>query len=328
MEEEPPSRLKARHVGTRQATIQLPLLEGTPVLRTRRLEKFLHIGALFVKHEGTNPTGTHKDRLARVQVAFAKASGFAGLSVGTCGNHGTALAFHARKAGLRCTLFAPSRYHLPRLAEMKAYGADVRLVDGPYESAVEASVRFAMDNGLYDANPGAADHAQRGLEAYAPIAREIVVAAGCPDNVAVPMGNGTAIWGIQQGFEQLRKEGRIQKAPAMIGASTQTGNPILDSWRTGAPVVTDLNPEHLHETHVNEPLVSIHPYDGDHALEAIRASHGQAVAIADNEMLRMANWLRRLESVKALPAGTAGLAAIERIRPSGTSVAVITSRSF
>jgi threonine synthase len=303
------------------------MLEGTPSLRARRLESFLHLGALYVKHEGANVTGTHKDRLAAVQVAYAKSRGFKAVSVGTCGNHGTALAYAAKKAGLACIIFAPSRYHLPRLAEMRMHGAEVHLVDGPYEAAVEASVRYASDRGIYDANPGARDHAERGREAYGAIAREIVESVGHVDVVAVPMGNGTAIYGIQQGFEQLRREGKIARVPQMIGASTEHGNPILDSFRQGSPVVTDLNPEHLKETHVNEPLVSIHPYDGDHALESIRSSGGQAVSVSDAEMLRMTSWLKRLENIQALPAATAGLAAIERVRPTGVCVAVVTSRA-
>lgn len=303
------------------------MLEGTPSLRARRLEAFLRLGPLWVKHEGANVTGTHKDRLAAVQVAYAKRKGFSAVTVATCGNHGTALAYAADQAGLQCTVFAPSRYHLPRLPEMELHGAVVRLVEGPYESAVEASMRFASDNGMYDANPGARDHAERGREAYGPIAHEILTSLGPVDNVAVPMSNGTAIWGIQQGFEALRRDGKIAKVPMMIGASTMTGNPIVDAFRSGAPVVTDLNPENLRETPVNEPLVSIHPYDGDHALEALHATSGQAVPVSDQEMLRMTNWLRRLENIRALPAATAGLAAVELLRPAGNTVAVVTSRA-
>lgn len=312
----------------RQLTIQMPLLEGTPSLRVRRLELFLKLDATSIKFEGANATGTHKDRLARVQVAYAKSRGFAGVSVGTCGNHGTALAYWARRAGLACHLFAPGRYHLPRLGEMRAHGGMVNLVEGPYESAVEASVRFAADHDLYDANPGARDHAQRGREAYAPIASEIVQeTGGAPDYVAVPMGNGTALWGVWQGFVDLHRDGLIAAVPRMVGASTATGNPILDSFRAGAPVVTDLRPENLHETRINEPLVSIHPYDGDHALEALRESKGDVVTVQDGELSRMAHWLRRLEHVEALPAATAGLVALNRLAPHGKSVAVVTSRA-
>jgi threonine synthase len=66
----------------------------------------------------------------------------------------------------------------------------------------------------------------------------------------------------------------------------------------------------VRETAVNEPLVNWHSYDGDVALEAIRASGGWAADASDKEMLAFARLVRQKEGLQALPASTAGLAVL------------------
>jgi threonine synthase len=72
----------------------------------------------------------------------------------------------------------------------------------------------------------------------------------------------------------------------------------------------DLQPEHIHETKVNEPLINWHSIDGDVALKAIRQSKGLAAHISDKNMLAFSKLLREKEGMHVLPASTAGLVAL------------------
>ena len=302
-------------------------LHPTPLLPARRLQSRLRLAGMHLKVEGVNATGTHKDRLARVQVADALALGHDAVTVGTCGNHGTALAFAASRAGLACRLFVPRRYHLPRLLEIEVQGAVVYWIDGSYEAAVAASAAYARKQGCYTANPGAVDHAGQAQRAYGPIAAEIVDALGAvPDAVAVPMGNGTTLWGIHQGFVALRQAGRVDRLPRMIGATTATGNAIVESYCRGAALVSDLEADQPAESRVNQPLVAVHAYHGDLALGAVRESQGTMVAVCDADMLRAARWLRQAERLRAMPASCCSLAALLQMGDAGSRVAVITGR--
>lgn len=55
---------------------------------------------IYVKDESRNPTWSHKDRLNRVAVSAAVASGAPGVVVASSGNHGASAAAYAARAGL------------------------------------------------------------------------------------------------------------------------------------------------------------------------------------------------------------------------------------
>jgi threonine synthase len=70
----------------------------TSLRRLDRLSAQLGV-ALFAKRESEGATGTQKDRIAGGLVHAAVAAGAPGVTVGTCGNLGAALAFASRAAG-------------------------------------------------------------------------------------------------------------------------------------------------------------------------------------------------------------------------------------
>lgn len=116
-----------------------------PLMRVPALEDLSGISKIFVKFEGRNPTETHKDRRARLHVETAKTLGFSGITAGTCGNYGVALAYYARLFGLKAYIFVPASYTLRRSEEMLRYGARIIPVHGPYEKAVLESRTFAVE---------------------------------------------------------------------------------------------------------------------------------------------------------------------------------------
>jgi len=74
-----------------------------------------------------------------------------------------------------------------------------------------------------------------------------------------------------------------------------------------APHCDDLQPQRIHETAVNEPLINWHSIDGDPALDAIRDTGGWASNASDRNMLSYSRLLRDREGLNVLPASTAGL---------------------
>jgi len=75
----------------------------TPLIRAFNLESLFNINSskIYLKWEGINPTGTHKDRAAIAHVRKAIREGFDTITVGTCGNFGVAISYFARLFGLR-----------------------------------------------------------------------------------------------------------------------------------------------------------------------------------------------------------------------------------
>ncbi|MCS7103295.1 MAG: pyridoxal-phosphate dependent enzyme [Candidatus Korarchaeum sp.] len=279
--------------------------------RARRLQIGHRWERIYIKWEGDNPTGTQKDRAAFMHARRAIEQGYDTVTVGTCGNFGVALAYFANMLGLRAVIYVPSSYRNGRIWEMRKYGARVVFVEGKYEDAVERSVLDAMRYGYYDSNPGSIN-GSLALESFKEIAYEIVEVLGSiPDIVSVPLGNGTTLAGIYQGFVEMVRAGISKRVPIMLGATTIYGNQVAETLRKGSTELISLSESDIKETKYNEPLVSLRSFDGEQALEAIRMSGGYVFEFDDEELLTLAEELMK-EGIDPLPASASAIGAIKR----------------
>ncbi|RMG22590.1 MAG: pyridoxal-phosphate dependent enzyme [Bacteroidetes bacterium] len=282
----------------------------TSLIRARNLEREFDLRQLYLKFEGGNPTGTHKDRIAFAQCMDALRRGFDTITVATCGNYGVATAFAAKIAGLSCNIYLPAAYHTRRIAEMQAMGARIHRVAGDYETAVATSQRCAEAHEWYDANPGGHNTLLQ-LQSYGEIAFEIYdELRDAPRILASPVSNGTVLAGVYKGFVRLYRRGKTSRIPRMVAGSSFNKNPIVCSWVNGSATCQDLPPHSIRETHTNEPLINWHAFDGDWALDAIQQSQGFAANISDKKMMQFSKLLKEKEGIHVLPAATAGLVAL------------------
>jgi threonine synthase len=301
---------------------------NTPLINSQKLGKFLGINKLYIKYEGTNPTGTQKDRSASLTVRQAVDLGFDKIVAGSCGNYGTSIAYYASLYHIKSVIYIPKQFHSNRLIEIeRKYGAELKLVDGKYEDSVETSKQDAKNNGWYDGNAGA--HPELGLEAFSGISYEIYKSiGGIPDTVSVPVGNGTTLAGIFHGFEKIRKELDSPRNPRMIAASTDGGNPVIESFKNNEKKIRDFPIERIKETEINEPLVNYHSYDGELAFDALVRSRGFAEYVSDEELEVYKNLIKQFEGINPIPAATASIAATARIAGNnklpGIHIAIIT----
>jgi threonine synthase len=303
----------------------------TTMVRARNIERALGIRQLYLKFEGGNPSGTQKDRIAFLQCMDALRRGFDTITMATCGNYGVAMAMAASLAGLRCEIFIPEDYHTRRVREMTDLKAVIIRVPGDYEHAVMASQAHAQAKEFYDANPGGQNTSLQ-LQGYGQIAFEIYdELRDAPSIVAVPVSNGTTLAGIGRGFASLYRRGKTSKVPHIVAGSSFRKNPVVTSFLKGYPTCRDLDPVHIRETAVNEPLINWHAIDGDLALTAIRQSEGWADHASDRSMRQFSKLIREKEGLQVLPASTAGLIALiqqhqKEALPPDRYVAILTGR--
>jgi threonine synthase len=282
----------------------------TSITRARNLEREHGARQIYLKFEGSNPTGTQKDRIAFSQCHDALRRGYETITLASCGNYGAAMALASRLAGIRCVIYIPENYHTNRISEMEGNGAVVKRYQGSYEDSVRHSIQEAINHQWYDANPGGSNTPLQ-LISYSEIANEIYdILRDAPKIVAVPVSNGTLMAGIYRGFVSLHKRGKTSRVPLMIAASSTHKNPIIYSFQKELESCIDLIPEKIKETKINEPLINWHSFDGDEALYAIRQSGGSAYNISDEKMSRLSRHLKEKEGLHVLPAATAGLAAL------------------
>ncbi len=303
----------------------------TTLSRARNIEREIGLRQLYLKFEGGNPTGTQKDRIAFAQVLDALRRGYDTITMATCGNYGVAMAFAASIAGLRCLVYIPEKYHTKRLQEMERLGAQILRTEGDYEESVHISSGLAVENEYYDANPGGRNTDLQ-IRAYGQIAYEIYDdLRDAPALVAVPVSNGTTVAGIYRGFVSLYRRGKTSRIPKIIVGSSYSKNPIINAYVKHLPTCQDLDPQTIHESTINEPLINWHSIDGDLALDAVRQSGGWGAYASDKNMAAFAKVVREQEGLHVLPASTAGLLALnqrhkEEPLPNDRYVIILTGR--
>jgi len=199
---------------------------GTPLVHARRLGAELGLEALYLKVEGSNPTGSFKDRGMVLAVNRAVAVGARAIVCASTGNTAASAAAYAAAAGLPCHVVLPAgNVARGKLAQALAAGAHLIAIDGNFDQAL-AAVRAVEDLGMTaivvnSTNPDRIAGQQTG-------AFEVVDELGhAPDAVALPVGNAGNITAYWAGFVQYAESGRGDGRPRMLGFQAEGAAPIV-----------------------------------------------------------------------------------------------------
>ncbi|MGM0562721.1 MAG: cysteine synthase CysM [Pseudomonadota bacterium] len=138
---------------------QFPTIEdyigNTPLVRMQRMAD-LGSNTLLFKLEGNNPAGSVKDRPALNMIKRAELRGDIRpgdrLVEATSGNTGIALAMAAAIKNYPITLIMPDSSSRERVATMKAYGAELVLVESGMEGARDLAQAMADRGEAYQLN--------------------------------------------------------------------------------------------------------------------------------------------------------------------------------
>jgi cysteine synthase B len=102
---------------------------------------------IFAKLEGSNPTGSVKDRIALKMIEMAEADGELGDSrtilEPTSGNTGISLAMIGRMKGYKVSVVMPENVSIERVQLLEAYGAEIIPSDGT--RGTNGSIEVAQD---------------------------------------------------------------------------------------------------------------------------------------------------------------------------------------
>ena len=114
---------------------------GTPLVAPPRLRAALDLPGLVLKDETRSFSGSNKDRATALCLADAVRRGAPAVVAASSGNLAVSCAAGAAAVGIPAHLFVSTHTVSPhKVALMRAYGATVWRVDGPYEE-------FAVDGG-------------------------------------------------------------------------------------------------------------------------------------------------------------------------------------
>jgi threonine synthase len=293
---------------------RVTLGEGqSPLLECPRLARAIGVRRLLAKYEGSNPTGTVKDRSSATAVAAALQFGFAATSVVSSGNAGSSIAAYSARAGLRALIFAYERTSAPKLLHMAAVAPDLVLHQGVYDDLIGLWDRLVDDKLFFDC--GASRNAYK-HEGKKTLAYEVAEQMGWtpPDVVVAPVAVGETFIAAHRGFAEMERLGWIANRPLMVAAQAAGANAVARAWRDNGPIA----PIKIGYT-VAEGLAAGDPgKKGDWVLRILRETGGVAGDAEDGEILETQRLLARTEGIWAGPTGVASLAVLRKLLAAGT----------
>ncbi|GAA1576172.1 threonine/serine dehydratase [Actinomadura kijaniata] len=153
-------------------------------------------GRTWLALEYMQHTGSFK---ARGAVNFLLAHGRegalpeAGVTIASGGNAGLACAWAAAALQVRATVFLPASAPAVKVARLRAYGAEVRLVEGEYADAASACAGFARESGALTSHAYDDPHVAAGAGTLLDEIRDQVPEL---DTVLVAVGGGGLFAGV------------------------------------------------------------------------------------------------------------------------------------
>jgi threonine dehydratase len=263
---------------------------------------------IYLKLENEQPTGAFKLRGAWTLISrLAPAARERGVITYSSGNHGQAVAFVARRLGIRAVVTMPETAPPAKVQGVRRWGGEVVLAGATSEDRYARALALAEADGLTVVPPY--DHPDI-IAGQGTVGLEIVEDLPNVAQVAVPVGGGGLIAGIATAVIGLRPHAAVTGVEpaggAALAAAVAAGTPVRLA-RTGsvADGLLPLAVGTLTFAHVK--------------------GHVDAVQVSDDAIIEATRWLHRDVGVRAEPSGAATTAAVRSgaWRPGGPAVLVV-----
>ncbi|MEV5410323.1 pyridoxal-phosphate dependent enzyme [Thermopolyspora sp. NPDC052614] len=264
------------------------------VLRTPLLPAPWAPGDLWLKAESLQPTGAFKLRGAMNAIGLLAPDARArGVVTHSSGNHGQAVAWAARAAGVPAVIVMPLGAAAVKVDATRALGAEVIMVPADErESAVEA---VRAERGMAPVPPF--DHADV-IAGQGTLALEMIEDLDAIDTVLVPVGGGGLISGVGVAVASLSPRTRI------VGVEPEPAADARDSLASGRRVAWDSA-----ATRGTIADGTRSPVVGEITFPIMRATVDEIVTVREDEILAAVGILARRARLVAEPSGALGVAA-------------------
>ena len=288
----------------------LPVTEETPVITLNEgntpLIKASHIKDivqeeinLYFKYEGSNPSGSFKDRGMTLAISKAVEEKAKAVICASTGNTSASAAAYAAKAELGVLVLIPEgQIAMGKLAQAMIHGAMVLQIDGNFDDALRIvkelveKHHFSLVNSL---NPFR-------IEGQKTAAFEVCDQLGkTPDYHVLPVGNAGNITAYWKGYREYREAGKVSDLPKMLGFQAAGAAPIVND----RPVV---DPDT-----VATAIRIGNPASWKGAVAARDESGGIIEAVSDDEILKAYKFIASREGIFCEPASAATLAGVIKL---------------
>ena len=290
---------------------RISLGEGdTPLLKAGRLGAELGLSQLFIKDESLNPTGSFKARGLSAAVSKAFELGVRKFIIPTAGNAGGALAAYAARGSLEASVYMPKDTPHANIEECKIAGASVTLVDGLISDAAHIVAEKTRSEGWFDVSTFKEPYRFEGKKV---MGYELAEELGweLPDVIIYPTGGGTGLVGMWKAFAELDALGWLEKKhlPRMVAVQAEGCAPVIRAFESGQDVCEFWEGAQTIASGLRVPK----SFADRLILTDLRESHGNAIAVNDQEIIAAQRGLAQWEGIFAAPEGAATLAGLIKL---------------
>jgi threonine synthase len=303
----------------------ITLAEGnTPLYDAPVSADYCRLGALALKHQGCNPTGSFKDTGMTTAVTQALILGARTVVCASTGNTAASLAAYAARAHLQCAILVPrGQVSHAKLAQSLDYGAAVLELDGNFDDAMRVIRELAEDESIYlvnSINPFR-------IEGQKTVAAELLHQRGwrVPDHVVMPGGNLGNSSALGKGFKELKDLGLIDRLPRLSVVQAEGAAPFATLFGSDSDALTPIE----HPQTLATAIKIGAPVSWQKALRAVLESGGSVLSVGEQEIADAKAIIGR-DGVGCEPASATTVAGIKRlvadgvIGPDADVVAVLT----
>ncbi len=256
-----------------------------------------------LKMETDNPTRSFKDRGSIIEICKAVEYGYNEVSVASTGNMAYSIAHYAKLAGLRVRAFISNAANKDKINFIMAeHDATVVHVKGDFTKAQKLALAYSEKAKAFLVG----DYCYR-KEGQKTMAYEIMDQLPDVDRIMVPVGNATLISGIAKGLTEMKVAGRISRMPMLVGVQSKSCAPLVTAYKNDRWI------KYVVPKTAADAIAVGYPTFGNQAVEDIKASKGDAVAVSDADLK---NEQKRFHEEYGLVAELAGVAGIAAIRSS------------
>ena len=288
---------------------RMTLGEGqTPLVKSRTIGPTVGLNDLYFKLEGTNPTGSFKDRFAAVAVSHMLQTARSECIATSSGNTGAALAGYAAAAGIRCRIAIAESAPAGKLSQMLAYGADIfRIRKFGLDPDVDRGAFLALKK--LARGPGrslqvsAYVFSPEGMSGVETLGFELAEQLDGLQHVFCQAGGGGMCVGVARGFSTMVKHNRLKKSPAVHCVQPAGNDTMVTRLREGFD-----RARNVECTSKISGLQVASVVDGHLAIEACRSTGGTGYTVSDEEVWDVQKRLAREDGIFSEPAGAVALA--------------------
>ncbi len=293
----------------------ISLGEGmSPLLRCDRLGSSLGLSTLFIKDESQMPTGSFKDRGQTVAISMARSFGVTRVAIPTAGNAGGSMAAYAARGEMEAFVFMPEDTPEMNQYETVQAGARAYLVNGLIGDCAKIVLDGRERMGWFDLSTLKEPYR---LEGKKTMGLELAEQLDwlLPDVILYPTGGGTGLIGMWKAFQELQELGwlKSERMPRMVAVQSDGCYPIVRAFDSGERFAQPFE----HATTIASGL-RVPAAIGDFMiLDAVRESHGCAIAVEDSRIVEWMKVATAAEGISVGPEAAACVGAVGHLLDSG-----------